>query len=114
MTLSSATPFFFKPLADFEIGEHRGAGPLGNRDRVAQVIAVAVRQQNEIRLHLVRLHRRRRRVVQKRIEQNRLAGRLDRPALWPNQVIVVMPCSSYCTSSGLESQRLASTPSRAV
>lgn len=70
-------PFLLEPFAGFEIRDDRGSGSFRNRHGVADVIGVAVREQNKIRLYIGRLNRRRRRVDQERIEQYRLAGRFD-------------------------------------
>src|SRR5262249_3179528 len=49
-----------------------------DRDRVAYVIAVSVRDQNEVRLQVVGLARRRRLPRQERVDEHRLAAGKDR------------------------------------
>ena len=48
-------PLFLQPLVDFIIGHDRRPGALRDRDGVADVVAVAVRHQDEVGLGLVGL-----------------------------------------------------------
>ena len=69
-----------QPLADLVVGDDRRAGALGDGDGVADVVAVAVRDQDEVGRHLVRLGRRRRVAGQERVDEQVLAVALDQQA----------------------------------
>ena len=58
-----------EPLADLVVGDHGCPGALGDRDGVAEVIAVAVRDQDEIGLHVGGLRRGGRVVRQERVDE---------------------------------------------
>ena len=78
-----------EPFADLVIGDHRGAGAIGDRGGVGHVVEVAVRDENEIGLNRVGLDRRRGRIVQERIDQDRAAGALTSQQACPSQRNVV-------------------------
>ena len=66
-----------QPLADLVVGDDRRPGALGDGDGVADVVAVAVRDQDEVGRHLVGLGRRRRVAGQERIDQDVRAVALE-------------------------------------
>ncbi len=69
-----------QPQRNLVIANRRRPGALGDFYRVGNMIAVPVRDENEIGLGGVGFDRRRRRVVQKRIDQQRVFPGRDRPA----------------------------------
>ena len=89
MTLSAATPFFASHSPTSKFAQHGGPGSLGDRDRVAQVIAVAVREQDEVGLHAVGFDRAVGESFKNGSTRTVLPAVSIDQALWPNQVIVV-------------------------
>jgi hypothetical protein len=57
------------PVADFKVADDHRASALGDGNRIAHVVAVAVRDQNEIGLHIFRRDRRRRVAGEERIHE---------------------------------------------
>ncbi len=70
-----------EPLADFEIRNHLGAGALGDTYRVAQMIEVTMRKQDEIGFDILGFNRCGRGVVQKRIDEDRGVRVFDAPGI---------------------------------
>ena len=46
-------PLFFQPVADFGIADHHRAGAFGNFDRITDMVAMAMRDQDIIRFHFI-------------------------------------------------------------
>ena len=70
-----------QPLADFEDADDRGPGPRGDLDRVADMIAMAVRDEDEIGLDLVGLLRAQGVVVEERVQEQAVLAGPDRPGV---------------------------------
>ena len=64
-----------QPGRDLIVRDDRCAGAIGDLRGVGDVVEMAVRDQDEIRSHVLRLDRRRRRIIQKRIDQQRVLRR---------------------------------------
>ena len=64
-----------EPQADLVVGRDRRAGALGDRHRVADVVAMAVRDQDQVGRHLLGLGRRLGVARQERVDQDRSAHR---------------------------------------
>ena len=78
-----------QPLADLEDADDRCPRPRGDRDGIADVIAVAVRDEDEIGLDLVGLERVKGLSLRNGSRSKRCSpARIDQ-ALWPSQVISV-------------------------
>src|SRR5262245_50935694 len=71
----------FVPFANLKVGEDRGARPPGDLDRVAEVVAVAVRQQDEIGPYFIRLKRGGGRVVEEWVDEQVYSARFDGPGV---------------------------------
>ena len=69
-----------QPVADLVVGKHRGPRALGDRHRVADVIAVAVRDQDQVGRDLLGLGRRLGVSRQERIDQHVLAVAVEQQA----------------------------------
>ena len=63
-------PLCHHPVLDLEVGYHGGAGALGDGHRVAHVVAVAVGDEDVVRMDVVGLHRRHRVARDKRVHQD--------------------------------------------
>src|SRR5579862_1425081 len=66
-----------EPFADFEIADHRGPGPFGDGDSVADMVAVTVRDEDEVSLGLVSRDRRRWIAGQEGVDQQARAVDFD-------------------------------------
>jgi hypothetical protein len=60
----------FKPTGDFKIADHGRSGALGDGHRITHVIAMPMRDQNEIRFHLIGIGGRGGVVGKERVHQN--------------------------------------------
>ena len=72
-------PLGAEPLADLKVGDDRRAGAPRDLLHVGHVIEMTVGNKNPIGVDLAGFHRRNRRIVEKRVKQDRLPARLDRP-----------------------------------
>ena len=73
-------PLLLRATGDLVVGDHRRAGALGDGDGVADVVAVAVRDEDEVGLHLVGRGRRRRVAGEEGVDQETMAVGLDQQA----------------------------------
>src|SRR5947209_10717061 len=83
LAVDLAQTLFLEPFGDFVIGDDRGAGALGDGHGIADVIVVAVRDEDEVGLHLVRRGRRCWIAGQKRIDQDALTVAFQQQASMP-------------------------------
>src|SRR6516165_10239227 len=66
-----------KPFTDLVVGDDHGSGPASDINGITHVIAMTVRNQNEVGGNIGRLDRRRRIAGQERIDQDILAVRFQ-------------------------------------
>ena len=69
-----------QPGRNLIVRDHRCARAIRDLRRIRDMIEMTMRNENEIRLGILRFNRRRRRIIQKRIDQHRVLRRLDLPA----------------------------------